>query len=202
MKIISIDGCDYSGKSYLVEMLKEEAINRGWDVCVQAFPSKTESGLAARKALADQESESLIAHLMCNDFSLFSKEVMENDASDNTLYIIDRYHITTYSHQRHAIDLSYGQYLLPNLQILLTLKYDDMLVRRKERGGNDWDDSETSKYLSPLGWSALNNAYLDGLNHYSQYYNSIIIADGCDDKDTIVEDAMTKLGIIPTKIAN
>lgn len=197
MVVIGIDGCDYSGKSRLVSIVKEKAIAAGWEVVVQNFPSNVNHGKKAREALAAGKSASVIAHLIENDFREFSKFIAKTKSEDDkTLIILDRYVISTYSHQGHTIDLSFGEYVIPDVQVLMTLDYETMQERVKERGGVDWDSVETNKYKSPLRWKNLNDRYSEGLRHYSKYFETTLERTGTDDKDDIAEEALRIAGVI------
>lgn len=196
MKVIAVEGPDYSGKSRLVSIIKEMAEKAGYDVVTQGFPTNVNHGKKARVELAAGGKASVIAHHIENDFRDFSSWVVnEGETNDKTLYILDRYVVTTHSHQGHTIDLSFGEYLVPDVMIVLTIDYNTMLERLRERGADNWDEKETDKYKSPLKWKELNSRYLDGLRHYSSYFKATIEADGTDDKEVLAEQVLKEAGI-------
>lgn len=187
MKILGVDGCDYSGKSRLADLVAKKAESEGWTVITQPFPSKEGNGAKARIALAAGESASKVAHLIEKDFRDFSKRIIDGNYDDRTLIILDRYVITTFSHQGHIVDLQFGEYIIPDVQVLLTLDYETMTDRVRERGGVDWDEVETNKYKSPLKWKELNNRYEEGMEHYSNFFGATLLHSGTDDKEDIAD---------------
>lgn len=186
MIVVSVEGPDYSGKTTLIAEIKKKAEEDDYTVYVQAFPSHDGHGAKAREYIGGKKPDTKLAthHLIMN-FKEKSEYYIGKDYGDEkVLIILDRYVVTTFAHQSTIVDITSGEFLVPNHVILLSLSHQTMLERKKERDGEtvDWDSKETSKYLASNTWKELCEGYRIGSSHYSKYIDTIHNYDGSDDK--------------------
>lgn len=191
MKVISVEGVDYSGKSTLIETLTKKAKEKGYTVIVQSFPSDDSYGAKARKEIGSKKgSPSKAAHYLIKNFKEKSNDILDMDTDDKTLILLDRYVATTYAHQGTIIDITTGEFLIPNIQLVLNLDHKTYLERKALRKGDDWDEEETSKYSEKKNWQYLNERYKAGAKLIDGWVDSTLYYDGKRDKAKIADEVL------------
>lgn len=191
MKIISVEGVDYSGKSTFIAELAKKAKEKGYKVITQAFPSNDSYGKKAREEIGSKKgSGSKAAHYLIKNFKEKSSDILEMDTDDKTLIIFDRYVATTYAHQGTIIDITTGEFLIPNIQLVLSLDHKTYLARKEEREGADWDEAETSKYSDKKSWQYLNERYKAGSRLIDKWVDKTLYYDGKREKALIADEIL------------
>lgn len=104
MKIICLEGIDGSGKSAVLEYLKENLHSRmHCSLYFNSFPSDSFTGLEAKKLLHSNEpGQEAIAQAFVRDFASVI-ENMNKHSSNETVLIVDRYLPSYIAYQGHVI---------------------------------------------------------------------------------------------------
>ena len=189
MRILSVEGVDYSGKSTLIKELAKVFEEEDYEVVIQPFPSNDGHGALARKGLANGDPAYKVSHHLELNFKEKSEKLNElHGDDDNVVVLLDRYVATTRAHQDHIIDISDVDFMIPDIQVLLTLDYHTMMRRHKERG-DDWDKTETDKHRNRAAWEELNTRYETACAELSdEYAIELMHCEGDEEKSTIAED--------------
>lgn len=191
MRIISVEGVDYSGKSTLIKKLKAAFEEEDYTVVVQPFPSNDGHGKLAREGLAKGDPSYKVSHHLELNFK--EKSISLNEAygeDDNVVVLLDRYVATTRAHQDHIIDISDVDFMIPDITVLLTLDHKTMLRRHKERG-DDWDKTETDKHRNRGNWEKLNRRYEIACEELADEHDiELIHYEGDEDKDDLVDEVL------------
>lgn len=191
MRIISVEGVEYSGKSTLIKELVRVFEDEKYTVVVQPFPSNDGHGKLAREGLANGDPSYKVAHHLELNFKEKSIEFNEKYGDDdNVVILLDRYVATTRAHQDHIIDISDVDFMIPDITVLLTLDYLTMQRRHKERG-DDWDKAETDKYRSRGNWEQLNERYeIACAELCDDHQIELLHYEGDEEKDELAEDIL------------
>ena len=189
MKVISVEGVDYSGKSTLIKKLTDVFTEEDYQVVVQPFPSNDGHGKLAREGLSRGDAAYKVSHHLELNFKEKSEQLTElYGDDDNVVVLLDRYVATTRAHQDHIIDISDSVFLIPDIQVLLTLDFGTMKQRHKERG-DDWDKTETDKHRSRGPWEELNTRYEVACGELSDEYQiELMHFEGDEEKEDIADD--------------
>lgn len=142
-KLIVFEGIDGSGKSTQIALLKKALTEMGLDVWHTAEPTKSETGLAIRRALAGEEERSAadMALLFTMDRIAHNKEI-DKALQEGKIVICDRYYYSSLAYQGSLCDYEWVWHMNyrcpeirhPDLCIFLDLSPKDALERISKRG--------------------------------------------------------------------
>ena len=176
-KFIVIDGCDFTGKSTVIEKLVETLRESG----IESFSAKalgeTDYGKERRKYLMENKqtltNEEQI-DLMIDAIEDMNKRKLKFQPEDNAVVVCDRYYYSTLVYQgicQNALEivedkLSQANLIEPDLTIILDCETSIILERMKERGWRNAYDPKDKNEVEKI-----RNAYLQ----LAQRKNTILI---------------------------
>ena len=176
-KFIVIEGCDFTGKSTVIEKLVKTLRENGLEAFSAKALGETDYGIARRKFLMENK-ETLTneeqVDLMIDAIQDMNKRKLKFQLEDGVFIVCDRYYYSTLVYQgicQNALEivedkLSQANLIEPDLTIILDCETSIILERMKERGWRNAYDPKDKNEVEKI-----RNAYLQ----LAQRKNTILI---------------------------
>ena len=176
-KFIVIDGCDFTGKSTVIEKLVKTLRENGLEAFSAKALGETDYGIARRKFLMENK-ETLTneeqVDLMIDAIQDMNKRKLKFQLEDGVFIVCDRYYYSTLVYQgicQNALEmvedkLSQANLIEPDLTIILDCETSVILQRMKERVETNSYDPKNKEEVDKI-----RNAYLQ----LSQRKNTTLI---------------------------
>ena len=175
-KFIVIEGCDFTGKSTVIEKLVVALKDLGIEACQMKALGETDYGIARRKFLMENKetlSNEEQAIIMIDAMQDMNRKLLIKQEGGNFV-VCDRYYHSTLVYQgmrKNALkmveeQLSEANLIEPDLTIILDCDTSIILERMKERAEKNVYDPKSAKEVEEI-----RNAYLK----VAQMENTVII---------------------------
>jgi dTMP kinase len=165
-KFVVIEGCDFTGKSTVIEKLAKTLRENGLEAFSAKALGETDYGIARRKFLMENK-ETLTneeqVDLMIDAIQDVNKRKLKFQIEDGVFVVCDRYYYSTLVYQgicQNAIEmvegkLSQANLIEPDLTIILDCETSVILQRMKERVETNSYDPKNKEEVDKI-----RNAYL------------------------------------------
>lgn len=165
-KFIVIEGCDFTGKSTVIEKLVKTLRENGLEAFSAKALGETDYGIARRKFLMENK-ETLTneeqVDLMIDAIQDMNKRKLKFQIEDGVFVVCDRYYYSTLVYQgicQNALEmvegkLSQANLIEPDLTIILDCETSVILQRMKERVETNSYDPKNKEEVDKI-----RNAYL------------------------------------------
>ena len=189
-KFIVIEGCDFTGKSSVIERLVETLKNKGVEACQMKALGETDYGIARRKFLMENKetlSNEEQADIMIDAMQDVNKKLLIKQ-EEGSFVVCDRYYHSSIVYQgicQNALEmveerLSQANLIEPDLTFILDCKTSVILQRMKTRAETNAYDPKDANEVD-----AIRNAYLT----LAQRKNTVLI----DTTNLTVEQTVEKI---------
>lgn len=189
-KFIVIEGCDFTGKSSVIEKLVDTLKNSGVETCQMKALGETDYGIARRKFLMENKetlSNEEQADIMIDAMQDMNKKLLIK-RMDGIFVVCDRYWHSTLVYQgmcQNALEmveerLSQANLIEPDLTFILDCKTSVILQRMKARAETNAYDPKDENEVEKI-----RNAYLT----LAQRKNTVLI----DTTNLTVEQTVEKI---------
>lgn len=191
-KFIVIEGCDFTGKSTVIEKLVKTLEHSGIEACQMKALGETDYGIARRKFLMENKetlSNEEQAIIMIDAMQDVNKKLSIKQEGGNFV-VCDRYYHSTLVYQgmrKNAIEmveeqLSEANLIEPDLTIILDCDTSIILERMKERAEKNVYDPKSVEEVEEI-----RNAYLK----IAQRKNTILVEVGGKTIDEVCEKILS-----------
>ena len=191
-KFIVIEGCDFTGKSTVIEKLVKTLEHSGIEACQMKALGETDYGIARRKFLMENKetlSNEEQADIMIDAMQDVNKKLFIKQ-EEGVFVVCDRYWHSTLVYQgirQNALQmveerLSQANLIEPDLTFILDCKTSVILQRMKVRAEINAYDPKDGKEVEKI-----RNAYLT----LSQRENTVLVEVGSKTIDEICEKILS-----------
>ena len=191
-KFIVIEGCDFTGKSSVIEKLVDTLKNSGVETCQMKALGETDYGIARRKFLMENKetlSNEEQADIMIDAMQDMNKKLLIKQ-EEGVFVVCDRYWHSTLVYQgmcQNALEmveerLSQANLIEPDLTFILDCKTSVILQRMKARAETNAYDPKDENEVEKI-----RNAYLT----LSQRENTVLVEVGSKTIDEICEKILS-----------
>lgn len=192
-KFIVIEGCDFTGKSTVIEKLVDTLKDLGIEACQMKALGETDYGIARRKFLMENKetlSNEEQAIIMIDAMQEMNKNKLRFQQEDGVFVVCDRYYHSTFVYQgmrKNALEmveeqLSEANLIEPDLTIILDCDTSIILERMKERAEKNVYDPKSVEEVEEI-----RNAYLK----IAQRKNTILVEVGGKTIDEVCEKILS-----------